>query len=56
MTVANPVSQESYLLRQNNGAMTTLTLNRPQHYNALCETLLRELPTFLMEKQCFTDS
>lgn len=49
MTIAHQVSQESYLLRQDNGAMTTLTLNRPQHYNALCQTLLNELQTTLDE-------
>lgn len=42
-------SQEPYLLRQDNGAITTLTLNRPQHHNALCQTLLSELQTALDE-------
>lgn len=49
MTIAHQVSQESYLLRQDNGAITTLTLNRPQHYNALCQALLGELQTTLDE-------
>jgi enoyl-CoA hydratase/carnithine racemase len=49
MTRINHASQEPYLLRQDHGAITTLILNRPQHYNALCQDLLSELQTTLDE-------
>ena len=45
-TVATPVD-EKLLLRHDLGGITTLTLNRPKHYNALSEQLLAELQSAL---------
>jgi enoyl-CoA hydratase/carnithine racemase len=45
-TIATPV-EEKLLLRQDAGGVTTLTLNRPKHYNALSEQLLGELQSAL---------
>jgi enoyl-CoA hydratase/carnithine racemase len=43
-TAANPV-----LLREHAGGVVTLTLNRPEHFNALSQELLTELETALAE-------
>ncbi len=45
-TIATPV-EEKLLLRQDADGITTLTLNRPKHYNALSEQLLGELQSAL---------
>jgi len=45
-TLATPVEEEA-LLRQDGAGITTLTLNRPKHYNALSEQLLAELQSAL---------
>jgi enoyl-CoA hydratase/carnithine racemase len=45
-TIATPV-EEKLLLRHDAGGVTTLTLNRPKHYNALSEQLLGDLQSAL---------
>jgi enoyl-CoA hydratase/carnithine racemase len=45
-TIATPV-EEKLLLRHDAGGVTTLTLNRPKHYNALSEQLLSDLQSAL---------
>lgn len=44
---ADEVIDQSVLLRENSGAVTTLTLNRPAQYNALSAQMLTELQTAL---------
>lgn len=44
---AENVPHEPVLLREDQQGVTTLTLNRPKQYNALCEELLQELQTAL---------
>lgn len=42
-TTASAASPDPILLRQDASGITTLTLNRPQHYNALSSALLTEM-------------
>lgn len=42
-TVAQPSAPQAIVLRHDRDGVTTLTLNRPQQYNALSEELLTEL-------------
>jgi enoyl-CoA hydratase/carnithine racemase len=44
---ADEVVDQSMLLRENSGGVTTLTLNRPAQYNALSGQMLTELQTAL---------
>ena len=44
---ADQVADQSILLRQDSDGITTLTLNRPQQYNALSGEMLTELQTAL---------
>ncbi len=41
--VTKPLSDDSILLRDDDAGVATLTLNRPDHYNALSEAMLDEL-------------
>ena len=41
--IAKTVTGQPVLLRQDSNGIATLTLNRPQHYNALSLSLLTEL-------------
>lgn len=47
MTTVATVDREMLLLRHDDDGITTLTLNRPNHYNALSHALLTELQTTL---------
>jgi len=47
MSMPNPASNESILLREDNGGVATLTLNRPAHFNALSEEMLSALQSAL---------
>lgn len=47
LAIAPTTALEKLLLREDNGGITTLTLNRPKQYNALSEALLVELQTAL---------
>ena len=47
MTALRPGADEKALLRDDEGGVTTLTLNRPQQFNALSQALLVELETAL---------
>ena len=44
---ADQVADQSILLREDSPVISTLTLNRPQHYNALSGEMLTELQTAL---------
>ncbi len=46
-TAADPVVDQPILLRDDGNGITTLTLNRPQQYNALSGEMLAELQTAL---------
>lgn len=46
-TVAEMVAEEALVLRQDHGAVATLTLNRPLQYNALSQAMLTALQTAL---------
>jgi enoyl-CoA hydratase/carnithine racemase len=47
MSMPNPASHESILLREDVGGVATLTLNRPAQFNALSEEMLSELQSAL---------